>query len=161
LRFKNITSGVAIKNLKDELNGDYYFRPSTRGDDRLTLTWKFYNSNIVHIDIVEQEKAPGANIGSKLKMSDEYYESLQEIVERYITPCNRALGHVISHPKFILECPKLEDLEESLKKEKEDAPSRIPYRFIISDKYPQYIILGYVPKDKMVKEYIKVKPKGF
>lgn len=55
----------------------------------------------MHIDITEYEKAIGANIGSKLRISDETYENLQEIVERYITPCNRSLREVIQHPKFL------------------------------------------------------------
>lgn len=67
---------MAISNLKREDNGEFYFRPSSKGTDNLTLTWKFYESNIVHIDIQESDKAIGANIGSKLKISDEYYENL-------------------------------------------------------------------------------------
>jgi hypothetical protein len=27
--------------------------------------------------------------------------------------------------------------------------------------YPQHIVLAYVPRDKVVKEFIKVRPKGF
>jgi hypothetical protein len=62
--------------LKKEDNGEFYFRPSSRGIDHITMTWKFFDSNIVHIDIVESEKAIGANIGSKLTISDESYENL-------------------------------------------------------------------------------------
>lgn len=99
-RFQNISSTQAIEYLKKEDNGEFYFRPSSRGTDHLTLTWKFYETNIVHIDIVEHDKAIGANIGSRLRISDENYENLQEIVERYITPCNRSLRDVTQHPKF-------------------------------------------------------------
>ena len=47
----------------------------------MTLTWKFYEENIVHIDIRELDKPIGANIGSKLQISDEFYVGgdLQEI----------------------------------------------------------------------------------
>jgi hypothetical protein len=48
-----------------------------------------------------------------------------------------------------------------LKKEKADDPQKIPYRLTLLDTYPQYLILGYVPKDTLVKEFIKVKPRGF
>ena len=107
-RFQNVSSTIAIQNLKREDNGEFYFRPSSRGTDHLTLTWKFYENNMVHIDIQEFEKAVGANIGSKLKISDEFYENLQEIVERYITPCNRSLREVTQHPKF-MQYKKLEE----------------------------------------------------
>jgi len=49
----------------------------------------------VHIDITELEKAIGANIGSKLRIGDDFYENLQEIVERYIIPCNRSLREIL------------------------------------------------------------------
>ena len=57
---------MALQFLKKEDNGEFYFRPSSQGNDHLTLTWKFYEDNIVHIDIKELDKAIGANIGSKL-----------------------------------------------------------------------------------------------
>lgn len=51
--------------MKEDI-GEFYFRPSSKGDKNITLTWKFFEGNIVHIDIKELDKAPGANIGSKL-----------------------------------------------------------------------------------------------
>jgi len=158
-RFQNISSVVAIQNLKKEDNGEFYFRPSSRGSDHLTLTWKFYENNIVHIDIVEYDKPVGASIGSRLKISDEYYENLQEIVERYITPCNRSLREVIQHPKFF-QCAKADEVKAELEKEKEEVNSRIPYKFLILEDYPQYVVLAYIPNKTMVREFIKVKPRG-
>lgn len=46
--------------------GEFIFRPSSKGPNNITLTWKFYQNNIVHIDIQELNKAPSATIGSKL-----------------------------------------------------------------------------------------------
>lgn len=126
----------------------------------MTLTWKFFETNLVHIDIEEFDKAVGANIGSRLKISSEFYENLQEIVERYITPCNRSLREVTMHPKFS-KCTKMEQMQEMLLKEKSEDSSKIPYRFTILDDYPQYLILAYIPKKEMVREFIKVKPRGF
>ncbi|MBK8157228.1 MAG: hypothetical protein IPK55_15315 [Streptococcus sp.] len=36
--------------------GAYIFRPSSLGDDHLTLTWKFYTDIYQHIDIQELER---------------------------------------------------------------------------------------------------------
>lgn len=116
-RFANITCEKAVENLKREDNGEFYFRPSSRGTNHLTLTWKFFETNIVHINIEEFDKAVGANIGSRLKISNEYYETLQEIVERYITPCNRSLREVIMHPKF-LRCKTMDEMKSNLESEK-------------------------------------------
>lgn len=66
----NISSKDAIKRLQSEDNGEFYFRPSSRGINYVMLTWKFFEGNIVHIDIEESDKMPGAVIGSRLKISD-------------------------------------------------------------------------------------------
>lgn len=75
-KFKNTTAAKALSELMDKPNGDYIFRPSSKGVDNINLTWKFYNSNIVHIDIVESDKPTGASIGNKLRIGDEEYENL-------------------------------------------------------------------------------------
>ena len=115
----------------------------------------------MHIDITEIDKQKGAVIGNCLKIGNEsYFESLNEIVERYIIPCNRLVREVSSHPKFS-DVKTYEELELKLKEEKKDDPARIPYRFAILPNYPQYVVLGYVPKERVVKEFIKVRPRGF
>ena len=35
------------------------------------------------------------------------------------------------------------------------------YVLAILPAYPQHIVLGYVPKERVLKEFIKVRPKGF
>jgi len=95
-----------------------------------------------------------------LIISNDYFDSLREIVERYIIPCNRLVREVIGHTKFS-DADAFEDMEERLKEEKKEAPQRIPYRFAILPQYPQHVVLGYVPKEKVLKEFIKVRPKGF
>lgn len=64
------------------------------------------------------------------------------------------------HPKFH-KCGKLDEIDDILKKEKGEDATKIPYRFSIFDDYPQYLVLAYIPKKDTVKEYIKVKPRGF
>jgi hypothetical protein len=59
------------------------------------------------------------------------------------------------HMKFTA-CGKLEEFDELLKAEKNGEPGRIPYRFTVFEEYPQHIVLGYIPKMSLVKEYIKV-----
>lgn len=143
--------------LKDLENGEFIFRPSSRGVDNLTLTWRIYNENIVHIDISEHDKAPGATIGAKLQISSEdFFENLQEIIERYILPSNKFVSEAVSNAKF-LHCETIESLDRELKSAKEADPKRIPYRLTILPDYPQHIVLGYIPKISLVKEYIKVK----
>ena len=62
-RFKNISSRRALAELKEADVGEFVFRPSTRSEDAITLTWKFWREQFVHIDIQELDKMPGAAIG--------------------------------------------------------------------------------------------------
>lgn len=136
------------------------FRPSTRSEDAITLTWKFSRKQFVHIDIAELEKMPGAAIGQRLMISNEHFDNLREIVERYIIPCNRLVREVTQSPKWS-DAEKWEDLEEQLKDEKNSDKGRIPYRFAILPQYQQHLVLAYVPREKVIKEFIKVRPRGF
>mmetsp|Transcript_17932 Transcript_17932/g.12915 ORF Transcript_17932/g.12915 Transcript_17932/m.12915 type:complete len:198 (+) Transcript_17932:1633-2226(+) len=100
-KFKNMTSAQAISELKKRADvGEFIFRPSSQGPDHITLTWLFYKGCVIHIDITEHDKHPTAQIGSLLKIGEEEFENLNEIIERYIIPTNKALSEVLAHPKF-------------------------------------------------------------
>jgi transcription elongation factor SPT6 len=129
-KFKNISSKRAQAELAEAEVGDFVFRPSTRSEDHITLTWKFWAKQFVHIDIQEFEKPKGASIGSRLAISSESFENLREIVERYIIPCNRLVREVVRSPKWV-DTDRWEVVEETLKSEKNADRSRIPYRFVI------------------------------
>lgn len=69
------------------------------------------------------------------------------------------MNQVINHRKF--DRGDFDLIEGKLKKEKEEEPKIIPYLFSVSSDAPQYLILTYIPKGKdVIREYIKVKPKG-
>jgi len=55
-KFKNISSKRALAELDNADVGDFVFRPSTRSEDYITLTWKFWKKHFVHIDIAEHDK---------------------------------------------------------------------------------------------------------
>ena len=69
--------GEASALLKSSDIGQIIFRPSTRGPNHLNCTWKFFENIIIHLDIDEKDsRLPGANIGSKLWISDESFDNL-------------------------------------------------------------------------------------
>jgi transcription elongation factor SPT6 len=158
--FKNVTFTMAFEQLRNKEIGEFIFRPSSKGLNNLTLSWKFYKHVIAHVDIIEEEKIPGANIGSKLRISNEVYSSLNEIVERYIKPCERLVRSAISSRKFC-QFENSEELEKRLRDDKGRDNSIIPYLFTILPEAPGYIIMGYAPSPNQAKkEYIRVKPAG-
>ena len=158
-KFRNITYTECCNLLKNKDIGDCYFRPSSIGNNNLTLSYKFYKQIICHLDIVEEDKIPGENIGRKLRISNEVYSSLDEIVKRYVYPCSQLIKESIKSRKFV-HCDTKNDFDNVLKEEKRKNANIINYNFTILKDFPGYIVLGYVPKANPHYEYIKVKPKG-
>ena len=159
--FKNIGLQTALDELVHRDIGDYIFRPSSRGTDHITCTWKFYDFVYSHLDIQEEGKPASNMLGTRFKISGEIYESLQEIVDRYIRPCEKLTKEAIEHPKFKDSSGGgLKYIEQLLRHDKGTNGSTIPYYFTIVPMYPQFIVLSYLPKDRIKEEYIKVKPKG-
>lgn len=100
-------------------------------------------------------------LGTRFRIGEEVYDSLQEIADRYIVPCDKLTKEAINHPKFKDSLTGgLKSIEVSLRNEKKSNPAMNPYCFTISPNYPQFLILIYIPKEKIITEYIKVKPKG-
>jgi len=158
-KFKNMSYTDCCNYLRNKDIGECVFRPSSIGNNNLTLSYKFYKQIICHLDIVEEEKLPGENIGKKLRISNETYSSLEEILKRYVVPCAQLIKESIKNRKFI-PCDTKSDFENRLKEDKKKQTSIINYNYTILKDYPAYIVLGYVPKVNPIYEYIKIKPKG-
>jgi transcription elongation factor SPT6 len=160
-RYKNVSLATACEELAKQDIGDCLFRPSSKGQDHLTCSFKFYDFVFGHLDIIEEGKPAVNMLGTRFRISTETYDSLQEILERYINPIAKLTREVLGHTKF-KDCITggLEFIENSLRSEKRTQPNAIPYYFTILPQHPQYFVLNYLPKDRIVREYIKVKPKG-
>eukprot|EP00340_Litonotus_pictus_P000881 CAMPEP_0170526458 /NCGR_PEP_ID=MMETSP0209-20121228/11860_1 /TAXON_ID=665100 ORGANISM="Litonotus pictus, Strain P1" /NCGR_SAMPLE_ID=MMETSP0209 /ASSEMBLY_ACC=CAM_ASM_000301 /LENGTH=1549 /DNA_ID=CAMNT_0010816271 /DNA_START=14 /DNA_END=4660 /DNA_ORIENTATION=- len=158
--FKNLNFVQCLEYLKNRDIGDYIFRPSSKSSNYLTLSWNFYKNVISHITIVEEEKAKGANIGAKLRISGEVYSSLHEIADRFVSPCKRIVQEATMNRKFSF-FETVEAMEKKLREDKNKDPILIHYLFTINPAYPQYILIAYIPKiNQVIKEFMKVKARG-
>lgn len=99
-KFSNSNCTLALKTLNRAANGDFMFRPS-RHENRLTLTWKFWDNCYVHIDVEEHNRGPTDVIGRTLSMQGQPYEGLTDIQERFILPCNKLVRDMVDSPKFL------------------------------------------------------------
>jgi transcription elongation factor SPT6 len=158
-KFKNISLTTAQEYLQDREIGDFVIRPSSKGMDHLNITWKLSSDNIVHLDIKDGIKGPNDLISKHLKLDNETYESLDEIIERYIKPCNNIVAMIRDHKKFMDE--PVEFVKNSLIEEKKNDQSFIPYNMSFIPRAPQYLVLSYIPRHfECQHEYIKIKPEG-
>ena len=158
--FQNLTYLKTIEFLRNKEIGDFVYRPSSKGCNYLTLSWKFNHNSYSHIEIEEIEKTAGNSLGSKLRVENEIYTCLNEITEKYIRPCEILVISALKNRKF-MAFDSVEEMEKKLKDDKIRDKNFIQYNFTIIPEYPQYIIIGYCAKvGQFIKEYIKIKPIG-
>ena len=158
-KFKNISIALAMNFLQDRSIGEYVIRPSSKGTDHLNITWKFFDKVLVHLDVKEGPKNPATLLASKFYIGKDQFDSLDEIIEKYINRCNQYMKAISSHPKF--KKGDLDLIEAELIRDKQEDNKRIPYYFGCFESSPHYIVLCYLlSRNEIIKEYIKIKPGG-
>ncbi|KHN38799.1 Transcription elongation factor SPT6 [Glycine soja] len=163
-RFQNITADEAMEFLSDKDPGESIIRPSSRGPSYLTLTLKINDGVYAHKDIVEGGKEHKditslLRIGKTLKIGEDTFEDLDEVMDRYVDPLVAHLKSMLNYRKF-RKGTKAE-VDELLRMEKAEYPMRIVYSFGISHEHPGTFILTYIRSTNPHHEYIGLYPKGF
>ena len=151
--------------------GDCIIRPSSKGEDHLTVTWKVTWQGIhQHIDIIEKKKINAFSLGQSLWIKDEEFEDLDEIIARHITPMGSNARDLLNFKYYKdTQGGKREVAEKLLIKEVEDEKirtgkhnaSKIHYFVSASKELPGKFMLSYRPRSKARHEYITVLPDGF
>ncbi|KAL0383395.1 UNVERIFIED_CONTAM: Transcription elongation factor SPT6 [Sesamum calycinum] len=131
-RFQNITADEAIEFLSDKDPGESVIRPSSRGPSFLTLTLKVYDGVFAHKDIVEGGKEHKditslLRIGKTLKIGEDTFEDLDEVMDRYVDPLVAHLKGMLNYRKF--RRGSKTEVDELLRIEKAENPMRIVYCF--------------------------------
>ncbi|MCL7022301.1 hypothetical protein MKW94_013072, partial [Papaver nudicaule] len=163
-RFQNITADDAIEFLSDKEAGESIIRPSSRGPSFLTLTLKVYDGVFANKDIVEGGKdhkdiTSLLRLGKTLKIGDDTFEDLDEVMDRYVDPLVGHLKTMLSYRKF--KKGTKAEVDDLLRVEKSEYPMRIVYCFGISHEHPGTFILSYIRSTNPHHEYIGLYPKGF
>ncbi|KAH1055541.1 hypothetical protein J1N35_033606 [Gossypium stocksii] len=134
--FQNITTDEAIESLSDKDPGESIIRPSSRGPSFLTLTLKLYDGVYAHKAIVEGGKEHKDitslfRIGKTLKIGEDTFEDLDEVMDRYVDPLVSHLKAMLSYRKFRkgtkVEVDQLLSIEKSEKRMYEDIDSLVVY----------------------------------
>ena len=101
-QFRNVGYAQAAQMLRDAPVGDVLFRPSSKGPDHLTATWKVASSGccLAHVDVLEDKKLNAFSIGRRLIVDGEDYEDLDEIVARYVAPQAALALEIAAHKNY-------------------------------------------------------------
>uniref|UniRef100_A0A8B9HYD8 SPT6 homolog, histone chaperone and transcription elongation factor n=1 Tax=Astyanax mexicanus TaxID=7994 RepID=A0A8B9HYD8_ASTMX len=160
--FHNINFKQAEKMMETMDQGDVVIRPSSKGENHLTVTWKVADGIYQHVDVREEGKENAFSLGHTLWINTEEFEDLDEITARYVQPMAAFARDLLSH-KYFQECnggdrKKMEELLVRCKKEK---PTFIPYFVSACRDLPGKFLLGYQPRGKPRIEYVTITPDGF
>ncbi|KAI3514436.1 hypothetical protein L1887_12838 [Cichorium endivia] len=163
-RFRNITAAEAMEMMSDMEPGECIIRPSSRGPAFLTLTLKIYDGVYAHKDIIEGGKddkdiTSMLRLGKTLKIGEDEFEDLDEVMDRYVDPLVTRLKTMLAYRKF--KDGDKAQVDESLRKQKTENPSRIAYSFGVSHEYPGLFILTYMRTSNPHHEFVGLYPKGF
>lgn len=161
--FENIDCKTCEKKLQGMEQGHAIIRPSSQGQNYLTLSWKVTDNINQHVTIREEGKENPFSLGHQLFIENEPYEDLDEIIARYIQPMASYARELLNFKHCIKlrdEIDEIDNMQEVLFSEKRQSEC-LPYRFCPSRNYPGKFLLGYMPKDKPKIEYLTVTSRGY
>jgi len=126
--FHNISFIDAVKLMQTMKQGDAIIRPSSKGADHLTITWKVTDDILQHIDIREERKENAFSLGQSLWIGSEEFEDLDEILARHVVPMAAYVTELLDFKYYKSNVEGIKDkAEEILKEQKKENPNGIPY----------------------------------
>ncbi|KAI8806731.1 SH2 domain-containing protein [Cladochytrium replicatum] len=157
--FQSINYLQAINFLAGKPRGEFVIRPSTKGNDHLSITWKVEEGIYDHIDVLEKDKDNDWALGRRLYIRNVEYSALDEIIARYIDPMSRFVSDIIDHPKYHRgsKADLLQQIPNLVQRQK-----RTYYAFVLNAQKPGCFDLVYMhPKARAQEDLVTVKPEGF
>ncbi|XP_041097249.1 transcription elongation factor SPT6 isoform X2 [Polyodon spathula] len=160
--FHNINFKQAEKMMETMDQGDVIIRPSSKGENHLTITWKVGEGIYQHVDVREEGKENAFSLGHTLWINNEEFEDLDEITARYVQPMASFARDLLNH-KYFHDCNggERKKMEELLIKAKKEKPAFIPYYMSACRELPGKFLLGYQPRGKPRIEFVTVTPEGY
>ncbi|XP_063383869.1 transcription elongation factor SPT6 [Cydia fagiglandana] len=159
--FHNISFAEAEKLMENMAQGEVIVRPSSKGADHLTVTWKVADGICQHIDVREEGKENAFSLGRSLWIQGSEFEDLDEIIARYVTPMAGHARDLISYKYYKPLGGMRDKAEEILKEEKAKNPNKIHYVISAAKNHPGRFLLSYLPRARCTHEYVSVTPDGY
>lgn len=126
--FHNISFAEAEKLMQTMKQGEAIVRPSSKGADHLTVTWKVTDEIYQHIDVREEGKENAFSLGQSLWIGNEEFEDLDEIIARHVNPMAAYASELLDFKYYKPAVEGIKDkAEEILKEQKKENPGGIPY----------------------------------
>ncbi|KAJ2899507.1 hypothetical protein MKZ38_003001 [Zalerion maritima] len=186
--FKSFNKTQAEEFLGQAPNGDAIIRPSSLGNDHITVTWKVYNGVFQHLDVLELEKENEFSVGKKLRVGSQIYSDLDELIVDHVKAMSKKVEEMMRNDKWHdksksevgMFCMSLSHLanpdynqvlaaynyclaESWLSSYCAANPNRSNYRFCIDPKHPGYFFLLFkASKNANTSHWmVRVIPQGY
>ncbi|XP_018043694.1 PREDICTED: transcription elongation factor SPT6 isoform X1 [Atta colombica] len=160
--FHNISFAETVKLMQTMKQGEAIVRPSSKGADHLTVTWKVTDDILQHIDVREEGKENAFSLGQSLWIGNEEFEDLDEIIARHVNPMAAYASELLDFKYYKSTVEGIKDkAEEILKEQKKENPNGIPYIISAAKTYPGKFLLSYLPRTRCRHEYVTVTSEGF
>ncbi|TPX59333.1 hypothetical protein PhCBS80983_g02513 [Powellomyces hirtus] len=157
--FKIMDFRAAVAYLADKAPGTVVIRPSTKGHDHFSITWKVDDGVFQHVDVVESKKENDMALGQVLSIEGERYSEIDQIIAEYIEPTYRRVQDTFNHTKY--QRRTLPDMTRYIE-EQCAATRRSAYGLIQCREKPCHFYLVYKhPQTRPHQEYVIVKHKGY
>lgn len=98
--WKSFDYKAAEEYLASRPRGEVVIRPSTKGPDHISITWKVYDGIFKHIDVLEQDKHGEWALGKTLIINSIKYHEIDQIIAEYIDPMSRRISMLLEHVKY-------------------------------------------------------------
>ena len=133
--FFNFTFKQAEEYLAPQAVGDCVLRPSSRGPDYLTVTWKVANNLFQHLSIQEVNHA-----GTKEYIVEhKRYADLDQLIFQHVQAIAKHVDAMCRHPKF--REGTLSEVNEWLESYTRANPKNSAYVFCYDHKSPGWFLL--------------------
>ncbi|OTA70500.1 SH2 domain-containing protein [Hypoxylon sp. EC38] len=160
--FKPFNSTQAEEFLGSQAPGDVVIRPSSKGNDHLTVTWKVADGIYQHIDVLELQKETEFSVGKTLRIGGKYtYTDLDELIVDHVKAMAKKVDEMMGHEKF--KKGSVADAEKWLTSYSDANPNRSIYLFCINPKRAGYFFLCFkASKSSPINMWdVKVVPHAF
>ncbi|EAL22689.1 hypothetical protein CNBB1380 [Cryptococcus deneoformans B-3501A] len=138
-----LNSGQAEQFLASQHRGDCVIRPSSKGPDRIAVTWKVDEDVYQHIDVQEIDKPNEYSLGRILMVSGQYrYSDLDDLIINHVKATARKFDEIQMHEKYKPE----HELDAFLKNYVQAHPGRSIYGFSVDSDRPGYLKLCFLSK---------------
>lgn len=99
--FKPFNGLEAEQFLGSQPAGEVVIRPSSKGNDHLSITWKVADGVYQHLDVLELQKENEFSVGRTLRVGGKWtYTDLDELIVEHVKSMAKKVEELVRHDKF-------------------------------------------------------------